>query len=290
VVWSGEMPVRYSGFRQWLALVGAGLALLTACGGDSEVVPVGPPPTRTLIPPTLTPTAVPGDLTPTPTDLPAPSALLLPAATVVPQVPPVAQALVDRTARDLVEQHGVAPESIRLLSVDAVTWHGGLQSCETPSGGNGTETPTTPGYRIAFTASSRVYVYRTDDQGTFFLCPDRTWLAQEGDPVIVDPIAQSMVDLTRQDAARRLKAPEAEIKLVSLLTVNWPDSSLGCPKAGADYEDREMSGYRIVFQAADQMIIYHSSIRDFVRCAPEEEILPGILRQAMATPEPSSTP
>jgi hypothetical protein len=284
------MPVRYSGFRRWLALVAIGLVLLTACGGDSEVVPTGALPTRTLIPPTLTPTVVPGDLTPTPTDLPAPSALSLPVATVVPQVPSAVQALIDRTARDLVEQHDVAPESIRLLSVDAIPWRAGSQNCATPSGDNGTGTPATPGYQIAFTAGSRVYVYHTDDRDTFFLCPDRTWLAQEGEPVIVDPIAQSMVDLARQDATQRLKAPEAEIKLVSLLTVNWPDSSLGCPKAGADYEDREMSGYRIVFQTADQTIIYHASVRDFVRCAPDEEILPGILRQAIATPEPGSTP
>jgi hypothetical protein len=238
----------------------------------------------------MTPTPAPVVLTPASTDLPAPSALALPTHTSVSQVSPVVQALIDRTARDLVVQGDIAPESIRLLSVDAVTWNDESWGCETRGEGSQTKSPATQGYRIVFTAGSRVYVYHTDDQNTFFLCQDRAWLALEGEPVIVDPIGQSMVDLTRQDAAQRLKTSDTEIKLVSLLIVIWPDSSLGCPRAGADYEDREMSGYRIVFRMTDETIIYHTSIRDFVRCAPEEEILPGILRQAMPTPEPSPTP
>jgi len=284
------MPGGQLGFRQWLVILGVGLLLLAACGGDSEAVPSSAPPTRTLIPPTLTPTAVPGDMTPTPTDLPAPSALSMPAATVVPQVPPVVQTLIDRTARDLVDEHAVEPEAIRLLSVDAVQWSDQSWGCETHDGGSPTGAAPTPGYRIVFAANSQVYVYHTDDQESFFLCQDRAWLAHEGEPIIVDPIAQSMVDLTRRDVVQRLKVPESAIALVSLLTVDWPDSSLGCPRAGADYEDRDVWGYRIVFRATDQTLIYHTSIRDFVRCMPEEEILPGMVRQAMATPEPTSTP
>jgi hypothetical protein len=284
------MPGGQSDLRRWFAIMGIGLTLLAACGGDSEAVPTTAPPTRTLIPPTLTPTVAPRDVTPTPTDLPAPSALSLPASTVASQVSPVIQALIDRAARDLVAQHAVGPETIRLLSVDAVIWRDESWGCQTRDGSSHMETPPTPGYRIVFAANSRVYVYHTNDQDTFFLCPDRAWLALEGEPVIVDPIAQSMVDLTRHDAVQRLSVPDTEATLVSLLAVDWPDSSLGCPKAGADYEDQEMWGYRIVFQVTGQTIIYHTSIRDFVLCRPEEEILPGIVRQAMATPEPSSTP
>lgn len=284
------MPGAQSGIRRWFVVLGVGLLLLAACGGTTEAVPTSVPATRTLLPPTPTPTAVPRDVTPTPTDLPAPSALSLPVATVVAQASPVVQALIARTARDLVDEHAVEPQTIRLLSVDAVLWRDESWGCETRDGGSSPGTAPTPGYRIAFTANNRVYVYHTDDQGTFFLCQDRAWLAQEGEPVIVDPIAQSMVDLTRRDVAQRWKVPETEIRLVSLLTVDWPDSSLGCPRAGADYEDRDVWGYRIMFRVTDQTIIYHTSIRDFVRCAPEEEILPGIVRQALITPEPTHTP
>jgi hypothetical protein len=284
------MPDGQSGYRQWFAILGVSFLLLAACGDDSEAVPTSAPPTRTLIPPTLTPTALPGDVTPTPTDLPAPSALSLPAETVVPQVSPEVQTLIDRTARDLVDEHAVEPQTIRLLSVDAVLWHDESWGCEMRDGGSQPGTAPTPGYRIVFAANSQIYVYHTDDRESFFLCRDRAWLTQEGEPVIVDPIAQSMVDLTRRDVVQQLKVPDTAITLVSLLTVDWPDSSLGCPKAGADYEDREVWGYRIVFKLTDQTIIYHTSIRDYVRCTPEEEILPGLVRQAMATPEPTSTP
>jgi len=152
------MPGGQSEFGRWLAIVVISLALLAACG-DSETIPESAPPTRTLIPPTLTPTAAPPDLPPTPTDLPAPSALLLPTVTAVPQVSPVVQALIDRTARDLVEQHHVAPESVRLLSVNAVIWRDESWGCTARSSGGPAKTPPSPGYQIVFTADNATYVY-----------------------------------------------------------------------------------------------------------------------------------
>lgn len=275
--------------RRWV--VGVTVAIMmVACSADrhddSHAVVV--PPTRTLTPPTLTPTVETMPATPTPTDLPSPSTLTSTGMeTTAVTIPPVVQTFMALTTQDLVEQQGAAPTDIRLLSVDAFVWHGASWDCQTRPASPGTGPGITHGYRIVFSAGNRAYVYHTDTRSTFFLCEDTAWLALEGKPVVVDPIARAMVDLVVQDAAQRIKVPDSEIELTGLLTLAWPDTSLGCPKPGADYQDTPTLGYRIMLHAAKDTIIYHTSTRDFVRCTPEEEILPGIIREAIPpTPIP----
>jgi hypothetical protein len=111
----------------------------------------------------------------------------------------------------------------------------------------------------------------------------------EGAPIPLDPIEQSMVELSARDAASHVETPESEIQLVSLLAVEWPDSSVGCPKPDAEYAEVPTPGYRMVFRAGKETLIYHASIRHFVRCAPDEEILPGLLRRALPPPAPDET-
>jgi hypothetical protein len=265
-----------------------GLLLLTACHEDRREVntPAVLPPTRTLIPPSPTPTVEAGLVTPTPTDLPWPSTLI-PAASDVEAfaLPPSVQAVIDLTMTDLKTQPDIRPEDIRLVSIDAFIWSDPSWGCQTRpanSGGQGV----VGGYRIVFSAGNHLYVYHTDTYRTFFLCSDAGWMASEGRPVATDPIAQSMADLVRQDAARRLGKTENEIDVTSLALVVWPDTSLGCPKPGADYEDTPTTGYRVVLRADDDMLIYHTSTRDVMLCTSEEEILPGLIQQALATPVP----
>lgn len=271
---------------RWCAVIVAILILLPACSenqrdnADPKIVP----PTRTLIPPTVTPTVEAMPATPTPTDLPSPSTLV-PVVTEAASmaIPPAVQTLIDRTMADLVASQGVTPADVRLLSVDAFTWHDPSWDCQTRPASSENRPGVTQGYRVVFSAGNRNYVYHTDTHTTFFLCEDAAWLAAEGQPVIVDPIAQSMVELTIRDAARRLKVLENGIELTSVLVIIWPDSSLGCPKPGIDYEDTMTTGYRIILRAAEKTFIYHTSTRDFVLCTPEEEILPGLIREAIPT-------
>lgn len=273
---------------RWVLAAVMGLLLLTACREDRRegTGPAILPPTRTLIPPTLTPTAEVEQATPTPTDLPSPSSLA-PAATEVGvfALPPSVQALIDLTMTDLENQPGVSPGNIRLVSIDAFIWRDSSWGCQTRpahSGGQGV----VGGYRIVFSADNRLFVYHTDTNKTFFQCKDTGWLALEGRPVTTDPIAQSMAELARRDAARRLAAADDTLDLISLLMVVWPDTSLGCPKPGADYEDTPTTGYRIVLRIEADRLIYHTSTRDLTFCTPEEEILPGLIQQALPTPVP----
>ncbi len=272
------------------AVVAAAAALLlAACGGESESRAT-PLPTRTLIPPTATPALTASPAVPTPTDLPAPAMLApSPVQTEESGVPEALQTLIDRTSADLVSTQGVALDDVRLLSLDRFAWddpawrcQGGYETAFTaPDGG--------PGYRIVFTDGYRAYVYyayQIGDSSEFSRCADRDWLTREGEPVLDDPVAAAMVVLALPDAARRLNVEPGDLQLVSLLSLTWPDSSLGCPKAGADYADELTPGYRLVLRAGDRTILYHASSREVMVCTPDEEILPGMLRASLATPVP----
>lgn len=267
---------------RWLIIIGIGLIALAACGGSAHEEPVSVS-TRTLIPPSATPAPLPADTTPTPTDLPSASALVTASTQAVDTslIPAAAQAMIDRTMADLVDQAGVNPDDIRLLSLDAFTWQDTTWGCQARYENGVDDTIVTPGYRLVYNAGQRVYVYHTDRRAGFFVCEDRAWLTLEGDPISLDPIEASMVELSARDAAKSLGVSEEDLHLASLVMVDWPDSSVGCPRPNADYADVTTPGYRLIFRAGAETLIYHTSIRQVVRCAPEEEILPGLLRRAL---------
>ncbi len=269
---------------KWLVIIITVTGLLAACGADTQTTTT-PVPTRTLVPSTPTLTPVPVVWTPTPTDLPAPLTLVpaTPAASAL-VMPPTLQAVIERTIRDLVENQGIEATTIRLIGIDAFTWRDRTWGCRSQPSPDLTHPSPVPGYRLIFTADNRVYVYHTGPENVFFLCSDEHWLALEGEPVLSDPIAAGMVGLLKQTIAQQTGITQEQIALVSLLTVNWSDTSLGCPRPGGVTEDRLTPGYRAVFQAGDTRLIYHTSSRDFVRCVPDEEILPGMLRRALPAP------
>jgi hypothetical protein len=260
-----------------------GVLLLAACGSEADPVaqPSGALPTRTLPPPTETAIPPTAPTTPTPTELPGPAALR--STTAPAAAPPApAQAIVELALADLVSAQGIAPAEVRLVSLEAFTWTDNAWNCAARAADDAPESAEVPGYRVVFATGTGAVVYHTDSQGALFVCEDAAWLAQTGEPVLLDPIAEAMVAASQEDAARRLTLEIAAIRPVSVLTLTWPDASLGCPKPGVDYDTRETPGYRIVLQAANAQAIYHASARETVRCTLEEEILPGLLRQALA--------
>jgi hypothetical protein len=69
------------------------------------------------------------------------------------------------------------------------------------------------------------------------------------------------MDLVRPallDLARRLKVPEAEIEVLEVEPVSWPDGSLGCPQPGQMYTQALVEGHRIVLGHGERVFLYHS--------------------------------
>lgn len=282
-------------FRETL-VVGLLLVILAACRtSDSAQEPVATPwPTRTLLPATPTPTALPVTQTPVPTNLPDPAALMaqIPQADAgesLANLPADALASIDRATADLAAELDVSAADIHLIGLEAFQWTDATWGCTGLQGDEQFSRDATSGYRIILEHNDQITVYHAGTSNEVVQCPDRNWLAQVGRPIPLDPIAESIVAQAQQDAGRRLSLDPEQVRAVSVLTVNWPDSSLGCPKPGIEYDAIPTRGYRLVFEAGAAQLIYHTSIQRVIPCTTGEEILPGALRQAlpMATPEPT---
>ena len=84
----------------------------------------------------------------------------------------------------------------------------------------------------------------------------------------VPAAAQSVVALVRQDLTSQANVPDGQITTVSVASVSWPDSSLGCPKPGIMYSQIVTPGYRITLQANGTSYEYHTDKgQRFVLCS-----------------------
>ena len=80
-----------------------------------------------------------------------------------------------------------------------------------------------------------------------------------GQPMPTGPaIPQSLLDEARADVANRAGVAPDQLSVVSVESVEWRDSSLGCPEPGRMYLQVITPGYRIVLQAGGNSYEYHS--------------------------------
>lgn len=76
--------------------------------------------------------------------------------------------------------------------------------------------------------------------------------------------AEEVVALAIAELAARLGISEAEIRVVSVEVVNWPDTSLGYPQPGYAYAQVITPGFRIQLEAKGQIYEYHSDYQHVV--------------------------
>jgi hypothetical protein len=76
-------------------------------------------------------------------------------------------------------------------------------------------------------------------------------------PTPLDPALEKVVAQAREDLARQLSIDPGQIDLVSVSSVTWPDSSLGCPQPGMLYTQVLVDGLLIRFRAGGSLYEYH---------------------------------
>jgi hypothetical protein len=91
-----------------------------------------------------------------------------------------------------------------------------------------------------------------------------------------------MIEAALDDAASRSTTPRADIEVLSEDAVTWPDGSLGCPKPGMLYTQALVPGYRIVLQAGDLVLNYHSVARGKPVFCPASRVTAPVPRQGNA--------
>lgn len=272
------------------AAILAGLALVTslsACRAETENETRALP-TRTLAPPTPTP-AVPADpATPTPTDLPGPSSFVVATAPAnMPGLPGDLSVALQRAVEDLVASGEAARASVRVLSLERYQWPDASLGCAETGPATSAPASGADGYRILLAGPREAYAYHVAGDALLRCAPDRLAPGLTGEPLAPDPIAAALVDRVRRNWAVETSAPASQIALISLLSVTWPDASLGCPRTSGPYPQHETPGYRIVVRAGEREGVYHTDIQKFVRCSADEEVLSELLRAALATPAPA---
>lgn len=112
---------------------------------------------------------------------------------------------------------------------------------------------------------------------------DNGSLVQEENIVVVKPTERSQPMLPQVSAAiadltERLGVTPAQIEVVSVEAVVWPDGSLGCPQPGMLYPQVLQDGMRIRLAVAGVIYQYHSGERraPFLCENPAEPAPPGI--------------
>lgn len=89
--------------------------------------------------------------------------------------------------------------------------------------------------------------------------------------VAVSPssLPPGLLDALRRDAARTAGAEPAEVRVVSVDAVTWPDSSLGCGRPDESALQVLTPGYRIVIEVRGAQLNYHTDRRSGFRICPQ---------------------
>jgi len=80
-----------------------------------------------------------------------------------------------------------------------------------------------------------------------------------------------MVQQAKEMLAQKLGNPIEQIVFFDILAVEWPNSSLGCPRPGIFYTEVITPGYKIQLESKGFVYTVHSDLTDqVVLCNVEE--------------------
>ncbi len=86
-------------------------------------------------------------------------------------------------------------------------------------------------------------------------------------PLPEDVTTSALIKAILADAASRLGVSPDQVIIVAIEPVDWPDTSLGCPKEGEFYAQVITPGYRVIVATSDRRLEYHTDrTAHFVLC------------------------
>lgn len=193
----------------------------------------------------------------------------------MPQKPQVLDETVGSAVRDLAARLGVSPDEVIVVDATTVIWPDSSLGCPQP--GAMYMQVLQEGRRIRLQVGEQIYHYHSSTTRKPFFCQHPT------EPIAASPNATpSKSSLIRpldvqaiEDLAARLKIGTAEIEVVRMEEVDWPDGSLGCPQPGMRYKQVVVNGTFIQLQAGGQVYNYHSgNARPPFLCTSKDEVVP----------------
>ncbi|MER3438500.1 MAG: hypothetical protein C4346_13460 [Chloroflexota bacterium] len=86
-------------------------------------------------------------------------------------------------------------------------------------------------------------------------------------PLPEDLANSALIQAILADAASQLGVGPDQVIIVAIEPVDWPDTSLGCPKEGEFYAQVITPGYRVIVARGDRRLEYHTDrAANFVLC------------------------
>jgi len=80
--------------------------------------------------------------------------------------------------------------------------------------------------------------------------------------IITTPVSrdlEGLIDIAKQDLARRLEIIPEGIEVLLIETAEWPDTSLGCAEPGLSRRPVAIPGYRLVLSTMGREYVYHTN-------------------------------
>jgi hypothetical protein len=264
-----------SKFLKWTSCALILFGALSACSPEPNPILI---PTSTLIPSTATYTPTPPEPSATQratatalaTTSPSPITVLM-ASSVTPDANMSSLIL-----EDLATELGIPNNRIQLVIVEAAQFPETTMGCISTNGEALialTPEEQIEGYRYVLLVGDRLYEYHTTATDTFMRCPIIAPVSDEL-LIMVDPFAADTFRLVQNRLGEELDLSSRRVLLLSMTTVIWRDSSLGCPLEDQTYHEAEIVGYRIVVMVGEQEYIFHSDSTNIYPCAAENEVLP----------------
>jgi hypothetical protein len=217
--------------------------VLAACSraGGPVTLPVGVPETPTLTESMPAPSDESGTLSPSKSEqtLNYPDAVLAALA-------------------DLALRLEIAVDQIRVLEVESMSWPDSCLGVTSPD--EMCLQVITPGHRIVLEANGQSYEYHTDATGTNLrIAPGQGAFPGSAKPGL--DLNKPVAVLAAMRLLSQLEGIElAEISIVSIEPVEWPDSCLGLPEPGDVCAGSIVPGWLIFLKAENEQFELHSDI------------------------------
>ncbi len=191
--------------------------------------------------------------TPTPATEPAPAK---------PQLSDTESAAAAVAVEALAADLGIAKDQIAVQMVSAVDWRDSSLGC--PKQDMGYLSVITPGHRVTLLANGQLYsVHEANNKA--FVCRQARPVANV-DAAKMDLTPRKQMLQARQDLARRLNVPEADIRMGVTTPTTWVDASLGCPEPDTMYAQVETHGWLLVLNHGAREYTYHADSQRVVPC------------------------
>ena len=169
----------------------------------------------------------------------------------------------------LAEQLSVAAEGIELVSIERVEF--GDTSLGCPQPGMMYAQVVVPGYKVLLERDGKTYDVRVGgDRAMVCEKTAREKLSSDDEDADQLPRGQAQAAETAKKAlTEEIKVSEDLIEVVSVESVDFPDSSLGCPQPGMAYLQVITPGYKVILKADGKTFDYRVSGPQALLCSHE---------------------